>query len=186
MKNTSHIFSVRVCSRWVLCPTRPKMLEVRAQVVYLWDRNPAQELDWDTRALVLLLIPFFVVTALKVPSFLCNDFRRRLPSGRSQTSSSIISSSGSSKGIYDSSDVDPLHLKALYFTFVCILILGKVRFMINIYKMFDVLLWMNLFPLHQAFRSSFMVWRPLFLLQDQRVLEWSSLQSLIRYLHDPK
>lgn len=42
------------------------MLEVRAQVVYLWDRNPAQELDWDALGLVLLLIPFFVVTALNV------------------------------------------------------------------------------------------------------------------------
>ncbi|TWW54538.1 SUN domain-containing protein 5 [Takifugu flavidus] len=103
---------------------RPKILEVRAQVVYLWDRNPAQELDWDTLGLVLLPIPFFVVMALNVPSFLYNDFRRSLASGRSQASSSIISSSNTSKSIFDSSDADPLNLKALYFTFACIVILG--------------------------------------------------------------
>lgn len=93
---------------------------------------------WDTVGLVLLLIPFFVVTAVNVPYFLDNDFRRRLASGRSQTNSSISSSSDIPKSIFDSSDADPLNLKALYVTFVCIMILGKSS-VINIYKMFDLL-----------------------------------------------
>lgn len=66
MKNTRHIFSVRVRSRWVLCPTRPKMLDVRAQVVYLWDRNPAEELDWDTLGLVQRCGSFIILLWLPV------------------------------------------------------------------------------------------------------------------------